>query len=159
MHDADSHVMETADMLREHADAGVRERLPRSYVAALSPGENDRLVGAYRARHADPAYRAQDAAQILLRKNWAATGSFLKEDRPRALDLLGFESQLVFNTFVNQALLKAERGADVDFAYGFALAHNRAMLDFCAVDRRLLATCYVPLRDFARSRTIAREAI
>src|SRR5262249_20817996 len=135
MHDADSHVMETADMLREHADAAVRERLPRSYVAALSPGENDRLVGAYRAKHAD-------AAQILLPKNWAATGSFLREGRSLALDLLGFESQLVFNTFVNQALLKAERGADVDFAYGFALAHNRALVDFCAPDRRLLATGY-----------------
>jgi len=159
MHDADSHVMETADMLREHADAAVRERLPRSYVAALSPGETDRLVGAYRAKHADPAYRAEAAAQILLRKNWAATGSFLREDRSLALDLLGFESQLVFNTFVNQALLKAERGADVDFAYGFARAHNRAMTDFCAADRRLLATAYVPLRDFGRSQRTAGEAI
>src|SRR5215468_463674 len=159
MHDADSHVMETADMLREHADAAVRERLPRSYVAALSPGENDRLVGAYRAKHADPAYRAQDAAQILLRKNWAATGSFLREDRSLALDLLGFESQLVFNTFVNQALLKAERGSDVDFAYGFARAHNRALVGFCSADRRLLATGYVPLRDFARAKEMAREAI
>ena len=35
------------------------------------------------------------------RKNWAATGSFLKEDRPRALDLLGVASQLLFNTFLN----------------------------------------------------------
>jgi predicted TIM-barrel fold metal-dependent hydrolase len=159
MHDADAHVMETADMLREHAEPAVRERLPRSFVAALSPGESDRLVGHFREKHADPAYRAEDAAQILLRKNWAATGSFLKEDRGQALDLLGFESQLVFNTFVNQALLKAERGPDVDFAYGFARAHNRAMVEFCSADRRLLATGYVPLRDFARSREFARETI
>ena len=159
MHDADSHVMETSEMLRAHADPVVRARMPRSYVAALSPGEDDRLVGAFRAKHADPAYRAEDAAQILLRKNWAATGSFLKEDRPRALDLLGFESQLVFNTFVNQALLKTERGADVDFAYGFARAHNRALVEFCSADRRLLATGYVPLRDFARSKEMARETI
>ncbi len=87
----------------------MRARLPRSFVAALKPGEDERLMAAFRAKHADPAYRAEDAAQILLRKNWAATGSFLKEDRAQALDLLGFESQLVFNTFVNQALLKAER--------------------------------------------------
>jgi predicted TIM-barrel fold metal-dependent hydrolase len=159
MHDADAHVMETAEMIREHADPGVRERLPRSFVAALSPGESDRLMDAFRAKHADPAYRADDAPQILLRKNWAATGSFLKQDRPQALDLLGFESQLVFNTFVNQALLKAERGPDVDFAYGFARAHNRAMVEFCSPDRRLLATGYVPLRDFARSREMARETI
>ena len=159
MHDADAHVMETAEMLRAHADPRVRERLPRSFVAALSPGETDRLLDVFRAKHADPAYRAEDAAQILLRKNWAATGSFVKEDRSRALDLLGFESQLVFNTFVNQALLKAERGADLDFAYGFAKAHNRAMVDFCSADRRLLATGYVPLRDFARSKAMARETL
>src|SRR4029434_9367962 len=108
-------------------------------------------------RHADPAYRAEDASQILLRKNFAATGSFLKQDRSQALDLLGFESQLVFNTFMNQRLLVAERGDDVEFAYGFARAHNRAMLDFCSADRRLLATCYVPLRDFARARAMAGE--
>jgi uncharacterized protein len=159
MHDADAHVMETASMLVECADPEVRRKLPPSFVAALSPGEDDRLVSHFRAQHADPDYRRDDAEQILLRKNWAATGSFLKEDRPLALDLLGFESQLVFNTFVNQLLLKAERADDVDFAYGFARAHNRAMLDFCAVDARLLATCYVPLRDFAKSRAIAREAI
>ena len=159
MHDADSHVMETSEMLRAHADPVVRERMPRSYVAALSPGEDDRLVGAFRAKHADPAYRAEDAAQILLRKNWSATGSFLKEDRPRALDLLGFESQLVFNTFVNGKLLAAERGPDLDVAYGFARAHNRSMLDFCSVDRRLLGTGYVPLRDFERSAAMAREVI
>jgi predicted TIM-barrel fold metal-dependent hydrolase len=159
IHDADAHVMETAEMLRECADPQVRERLPRSFVAALAPGEDERVLAAFRAKHADPAYRADDAAQILLRKNFAATGSFLREDRPRALDLLGFESQLVFNTFVNQALLRAERGPDVEFAYGFARAHNRAMLDFCAVDRRLLATCYVPLRDFERAQAMAGEAI
>ena len=36
------------------------------------------------------------------RKNFAATGSFLAEDRGRAIDLLGFSSQLVFNTFHNR---------------------------------------------------------
>jgi predicted TIM-barrel fold metal-dependent hydrolase len=159
IHDADAHVMETADMLRDFADPDVREKLPVQFVAALSPGENERLMDAFRAKHADPAYRAEDASQILLRKNWAATGSFLKEDRSQALDLLGFESQLVFNTFVNGALLRAERGDDVDFAYGFARAHNRAMLEFCGVDPRLLATGYVPLRDFERAKSTASEVI
>jgi predicted TIM-barrel fold metal-dependent hydrolase len=31
------------------------------------------------------------------------------------------------------------------------------MVDFCSTDRRLLATTYVPLRDFERSATMARE--
>lgn len=33
------------------------------------------------------------------------------------------------------------------------------MVDFCSVDRRLLPTGYVPLRDFARAAAIAGEAI
>jgi predicted TIM-barrel fold metal-dependent hydrolase len=156
IHDADAHVMETPDWLDAFADAKVRAKLRPIYLATVKPGE-ETLIERFRAKHADPAYRAEDEAQILQRKNWAATGSFLKEDRPRALDLLGFESQLVFNTFLNGKLLAAERADDVDHAYGFALAHNRAMADFCSVDRRLLGTGYVPLRDFVRTRAIAEE--
>jgi predicted TIM-barrel fold metal-dependent hydrolase len=158
IHDADAHVMETADWLHAHADPGVRERLPPIYLSTVKPGE-DRMIERFRAQHADPAYRAEDEAQILLRKNWAATGSFIAEDRARALDLLGFRSQLVFNTFLNGKLLTAERGDDLDYAYGFARAHNRAMLAFCAHDPRLLATGYVPLRDFERSEAMAGEVI
>jgi predicted TIM-barrel fold metal-dependent hydrolase len=158
MHDADAHFMETPGWFDAFAEPAVRAKLASFVPSAVKPGEVgqiDRLA----ARHRDPEYRARDADEILLRKNWAATGSFLKEDRPRALDLLGFESQLVFNTFVNSRLLHAERGDDQDFAYGFARAHNLSMVDFCSVDPRLLATGYVPLRDFARSRAMAAEVI
>jgi len=158
MHDADAHFMETPGWFHAFADPEVREKLPRSLLGGVAPGETE-LIAHFEAKHRDPDYRAEDEAQLLLRKNWAATGSFLKADRPRAMDLLGFESQLVFNTFVNGRLLAAERGEDEDFAYGFARAHNRSMLDFCAVDRRLIATGYVPLRNFERSREIAREVI
>jgi predicted TIM-barrel fold metal-dependent hydrolase len=158
IHDADSHVMETPDWLEPFADAYVRERMKPIYVATVKPGE-ETFIDELRRRHKDPAYRAEDEEKILLRKNWSATGSFLKEDRPRALDLLGFASQLVFNTFLNKQLLLAEQGDDLDYAYGFARAHNRAMLDFCSVDRRLLATAYVPLRDFERTRAIAAESL
>jgi predicted TIM-barrel fold metal-dependent hydrolase len=150
--------METPDWFHAFADPGVREKLPPVFVASVKPGE-DRMIDRFAAQHRDPAYRAEDEAQLMLRKNWAATGSFLKQDRPVALDLLGFESQLVFNTFVNGKLLASERGDDVDFAYGFARAHNRSMVDFCSVDPRLLATGYVPLRDFARSAAMADEVI
>jgi predicted TIM-barrel fold metal-dependent hydrolase len=158
IHDADAHVVEPPRWLFAHADPGVRERLKPIDIGSVQP-TGEELVEAFRKQHADPIYRADDAAQIMLRKNWAATGSFIKEDRPLALDLLGFRSQLVFNTFLNGKLLAAERGDDVDFGYGFARAHNRAMVEFCSADRRLLPTCYVPLRDFERSRVAAREAI
>jgi hypothetical protein len=121
IHDADAHVVETPEWLEAHADPAFRERLATLRLGGVRPGELGRIER-FRAQHADPAYRAEDEAQILLRKNWAATGSFLRQDRPRALDLLGFESQLVFNTFLNQQLLAAERGPDLDFAYGFARA-------------------------------------
>ena len=60
---------------------------------------------------------------------------------------------------MNGRLLAAERGDDLDFAYGFARAHNRSMLDFCSADPRLLSSGYVPLRDFQRAREMARELI
>ena len=50
-------------------------------------------------------------------------------------------------------------GDDVELAYAAATAHNRMMTDFCSVDRRLLATGYVPLVDFGALRPAAKEAI
>jgi hypothetical protein len=157
-HDADSHVMETPDWLVPYAEPSVREKLKPLFVAAVRPGE-DTMIDAARRAHRDPAERARAESEIMLRKNWSALGSFVREDRPRALDLLGFASQLVFNTFLNPYLLAAERGDDLDFAYGLARAHNRAMVDFCSADRRLLAVGYVPLADFARAREMADEAV
>jgi predicted TIM-barrel fold metal-dependent hydrolase len=158
IHDADSHVMETGDWLVPYADAALRERMPQLHLATVRPGE-ERLIDQARRLHSDPDYRAKDAEEIMLRKNWRATGSFLRQDRPRALDLLGFASQLVFNTFLNRMLERLEHGDDVDLAYAVARAHDRAMIDFCSVDRRLLSTGYVPLADLARAPLAAREAI
>jgi predicted TIM-barrel fold metal-dependent hydrolase len=158
VHDADAHVVETPDWFNDFADPDIRSRLKPLYVARVKPGE-DSLIEQYHQKHRDPAYRALDAEQIMLRKNWLATGSFLKEDRPKALDLLGFASQLVFNTFANGVLCAAEHGRDLDYAYGMARAHNRAITDFCGVDRRLLPVGYVPLADFDRAAAMADEAL
>jgi len=158
IHDADSHVVETPDWLVAFADPDLRDRLKPLYVSSVKPGEDD-LIEHYRKQHADPEFRARDADEIWLRKNWKATGSFIREDRPGALDLLGFASQLVFNTFENALLLNAEHGDDLDFAYGLARAHNRSLIDFCSVDPRLLPVGYVPLADPERSAAFARETL
>ena len=158
LHDADSHVMETADFFRDFADPDIRARMKPLQIGAVRPGETS-FIDELRLKHRDPNYRAQDEAELMTRKNWSATGSFLKDDRPRALDLLGFASQLVFNTFASSKLVALEHGDDVDLCYGTARAHNRALADFCAVDRRLLATGYVPLRDFSRARAAAEESL
>ena len=76
-----------------------------------------------------------------------------------ALDLLGFASQLVFNTFHNRRLHDWEHGDDPELAIGVARAHNRGMVEFCDVDARLLPTCYVPLVDIERAPALADEAI
>jgi hypothetical protein len=143
VHDADAHIMETPTWLRDHADPAVRDRIaPLQY-----PGGNElRQTG-------DPA------EEIMARKNFAATGSFVAEDRGRALDLLGFSSQLVFNTFHNRRLRDWEHSGDLSLAYGAARAHNRGMVEFCSADRRLLPTCYVPLADLDRAPDAAAEAI
>jgi predicted TIM-barrel fold metal-dependent hydrolase len=157
IHDADSHLMELDDCLdpyfdaalleRFHACAGYRTQLQRG----LRPGRSHEA-------HADAAFRAGVDANILLRKNFEAHGAFIAADRPHALDLLGFRSQLVFTTFClgNFGL---DQGEDMALCYAAALAHNRMMADFCSVDARLLATAYVPLEDFERGAALTRESI
>jgi Predicted metal-dependent hydrolase of the TIM-barrel fold len=127
-------------------------------VSTVKPGE-EKFIDAIRRRRLEPSDREKADAEIMLRKNWSAMGSFIKEDRPRALDLLGFSSQLVFNTFFNKYLVDIEHRGDAELTYGVARAHNRAMVDFCSVDRRLLPVGYVPLADFDRARDIAVETI
>jgi predicted TIM-barrel fold metal-dependent hydrolase len=162
--------METPTWLRAHADPAIRDRIePLRYPGGNElrqtgdPEEQARdLVASFerlRAVHGSEEYRSQEADQIMARKNFAATGSFIAEDRPRALDLLGFSSQLIFNTFHNSRLHNWEHSGDLELAYGAARAHNRAMTEFCSVDPRLLPTCYVPLADFGRAVAMTDEAI
>jgi predicted TIM-barrel fold metal-dependent hydrolase len=159
VHDADAHIMETAEMLADAASERIKKHL-LGFDGSAAVATSARDLQKTLARHHDPDYRAADEAEILLRKNWAATGAYFKNDRPRALDLLGFASQLVFNTFVNGHAATLERTSDdLDLIYGVAEAHNRAMLDFCSADTRLLPTAYIPLADFARTRAIAEAAV
>jgi uncharacterized protein len=158
VHDADSHIMEIPGFLDDYIEARFQPHIAASGVFERRPGFQDKIPG-LRQRQDDPQWRAGDAEHILLRKNWDALGAFRQEDRPKALDHLGFASQLVFTTALLRSLAEFEDGGDLDLAYGAATAHNRYMVDFCAGDRRLLATGYVPLIDFERTKSAAREAI
>ena len=170
VHDADAHIMETPDWLREHADPDVRELLERpGYANELAQtgdgdhgGDPDAIDEAFARlvdRHRSDEFLADEAVEVMNRKNFAATGAFLPEHRPRVLDFIGVQSQLMFNTFHNSRLYEWEHQPNLDLAYGAARAHNRGMIEFCSVDPRLLATCYVPLADFDRADAMAREAI
>jgi predicted TIM-barrel fold metal-dependent hydrolase len=170
VHDADAHIMETPSWLRDHADPTIRDRIPAlTYTSGNElrqtgdPHDQQRDLDAaferLAAKHASDEYRADEESQVMTRKNFAATGSFVAEDRPRVLDMLGFSSQLVFNTFHNRRLHDWEHSGDIDLAVGAARAHNRGMVEFCATDPRLLPTCYVPLADIDRAPALADEAI
>lgn len=159
IHDADSHLMELPDCLDPWFDPRLIEAyhaLPSYRYKLTSPAP--RWDEPLREKHRQTDFRDGAAENIMLRKNYEALGCFLKEDRPAALNHMGFASQLVFTTFClgNFGL---DHGPDLDLTYAAATAHNRMMTDFCAADRRLLATAYVPLADFDRARAAAREAI
>ena len=157
VHDADSHLMELDDCLDDYFDPKFKAAFHALPYYRKKVGDR-RWAEVARARQDDPAFRAGDAENILLRKNYEALGSFRRADRPRTVDLLGFASQLVFTTLClgNFGL---DEGEDMDLCYAAAQAHNRMMTDFCSVDSRLLATCYVPLADFDRAKAAAAEAI
>ncbi|BCW88533.1 hypothetical protein sos41_16740 [Alphaproteobacteria bacterium SO-S41] len=157
IHDADSHLMELDDCLDAYFDPALIARYHALPYFRKKIGNKGWAIKA-REAHADPTFRAGEDANILLRKNYEALGSFLPRDRPKSVDLLGFASQLVFTTFClgNFGL---DQSDDLELAYAAADAHNRMMTDFCSVDRRLLATAYIPLEDFARAEACARLAI
>ena len=154
VHDADSHVMELPHWLDDFATADVSA----VFNARFRNGPGSAFAETV-GRHDDPAYRADDAEQIMLRKNHAALGSFRREDRAEALDHIGVASQLVFPTSTNVWLEELEHGDDMNLLYGAAAATNRAQVSFCDVDERLLAVGYVPLADLERAPRTAAEAI
>ena len=156
-HDADSHVMEPLGWYDDHLSSAVKERLRE-----LSGPRNDRLSGWLEkivAKHDDPEYRADATSQVMVRKGWEAHGAWRPDDRVEALDALGFASQLVFTTALLGPLTISEHGEDVEFAYELAAGHNRAIVDFCSHDPRLLPVGYLPLMDVERTATFAAEAI
>ncbi len=65
VHDADAHILETPEWLEAFATPAVREPMARRLGGAL-----EMEVASARDLHADPAYRARDAAELMTRKNW-----------------------------------------------------------------------------------------
>lgn len=157
IHDADSHLMELADCLDPFIDPKYRARYDDLPKIKQWPRDGKWVTEA-RAKQSDPSFQMSAGENILLRRDYEALGAFRKEDRPRALDLLGFKSQLVFTTWCLSNFGLEESG-DADLAYALATAQNRMMADFCSIDRRFLASGYLPLADFDKTRAAAEEAI
>jgi predicted TIM-barrel fold metal-dependent hydrolase len=153
-YDADSHIMELSDWLASYADPDVRERLRPLYLGGAGRLA-DEAVKAAEQRRGDPAAAAELETKLMGPKGWSALGAFDPTERSRALDLLGFDKQLVFSTFATTQFA----GDDLDLLYGGTRAHNRGMADFCAHDPRLVAVASVPLNDPERAIEAVSEAI
>jgi predicted TIM-barrel fold metal-dependent hydrolase len=147
--DADSHIMELPDFLINHADPAMRDRLPPIDYTRSSMDEGEGWELAKAGGH-DRAYAAEleslgGVGLIRGPKEEKALGAFDSADRRRALDLLGFQKQLVFSTLSGTVVF--DRRLDPEIQYGAARAHNRGMANFCGEDARMMAVASIPLQD------------
>jgi predicted TIM-barrel fold metal-dependent hydrolase len=152
--DADSHLMELPGWLAAYAEPGIRERIRPLELGGAGALAEDAVA---RAQARAAATGTPDAAEIdvMRAKGWHGYGAFDPAERSRALDLLGFDAQLVFSTFAATQFA----GDDLELLYGGARAHNRAMVDFCADDARLLPVGFVPWNDATRALDAIDDAI
>lgn len=158
IYDADSHLMEGLGWLRDHADASVREKLPdlAKRLGAAGAGA-DQAIRAGEQRIGDTQRIAELEKDVIASaKGWMALGAMDPTERTRALDLLGFSSQLVFSTFSLGLFAFSD---DTDLVYGGATAHNRMVGEFCAADDRLVGVGFLPLNDPDRSVKAVEEAL
>jgi predicted TIM-barrel fold metal-dependent hydrolase len=156
-YDADSHLMETPEWLPSYADPAFRDRIATFSLGSTGTRPHvEAMIARGRSRAANPAERPGHEAALMTRKSWDAYGAFDRDDRRRALDLLGFGAQLVFSTF---APGQAEFARDPDTSYAATRALTRGMVEFCAGDPRLLAVTFIPLADPARAIAEARFAL
>jgi len=150
-YDADSHIMELPDFLRDYADPAIREQIPQvSYAASLVTDEEVELIVANGNRHTAEHVEAQIVLGDQLigqSKEIQALGAFDRDDRSVALDMLGFRKQLVFATHSVATPFSPSRRVSNDVRYGATRAHNRAMSEFCADDDRLMGVGIVPLEE------------
>ncbi len=158
IHDADAHVMETPEWIEEYVTPEIQQFALSKFDIGNVQATLDEIERS-RQLHADPEYRASDETDVMLRKNWRATGAFIPEDRSAALDYMGFASQLVYPTVFNTMLEELEHGDDPTLTYAIASAANRAHVAFCDVDPRLLGVAYIPMQTFDGAIAATAEAI
>ncbi len=152
--DIDAHILEPKGWLRSYSSAAVQDQIPE-----LGEGDSNfsqLLDDSYRdfnQRKNDENLQTKLASEFMSmpRKGWMSLGGWDVVERRRALDLLGFDCQLIFPTGSFEQIMQTPISVRLEAVR----AMNRGMLDFCQ-DPRLLATAYVP---FEFGPVIAHELI
>jgi predicted TIM-barrel fold metal-dependent hydrolase len=150
-YDADSHIMELPNFLKDYADPGIRDDIPEvSYSASLVSDEEVAVImdqgGQHSSEHKEKMISLGNDL-IAESKEIQALGAFNKDDRKVAMDMLGFKKQLVFATHSVALPFHPSSKKPMELRYGATRAHNRHMSDFCSDDSRLMGVGVVPLDD------------
>lgn len=145
--DVDSHLFELDDFLHSVAtpeEAKYLNPMTEQTELPVSLEAIERGRQYLDRRNADPEVMAEFETSMfdIGRNPWSRLGAFDPADRSHALDVLGFERQVVLGTFSFHQIAHAEDKKSLEVG---ARVHNRAMGRFCADDDRLLAGGYVPL--------------
>ena len=150
-YDADSHIMELPDFITAYADPGVRDDIPEvSYSASIVTDEEVAQImgqgGVHSVEHVNAQLALGDEL-IAKSKEIQALGAFNSQDRTAAMDLLGFQKQLVFATHSVAFPFHPSAKTPLQLRYAATRGHNRHMAEFCASDDRLMGVGIVPLDD------------
>ncbi len=150
-YDADSHIMELPNFLKDYADPKLRDQIPEvSYSASLVTDEEVAVIMEQGGKHSREHVQSMiDLGDTLINtsKEIQALGAFDKSDRTVAMDMLGFKKQLVFATHSVVMPFHPSSKTSSELRYGATRAHNRHMADFCSDDGRLMGVGVVPLDD------------
>ena len=157
--DADSHLMELPDFLSRHVERSMRKRIPAlDEIRLANVGERMR---AYRDAGAHAPETVAELVslgdRITRGPKWHdALGAFNGRERGLALDLLGFERQVVFSSF---CATKVFGTSDPAVSRATAAAHNRAMAEFAEGDARLIGVALAPLDEPEAGLALIDEAL
>ncbi len=150
-YDADSHIMELPNFLKEFADPKIRDEIPEvDYGASIVTDEEVAEIMARGGQHS-PEHVAEmlDMGDSLIEKakEIQALGAFDAAERTKAMDMFGFKKQLVFATHSVAFPFHPSSKKPLHLRYGATRAHNRHMAAFCGEDARLMGVGIVPLDD------------
>ncbi len=153
-YDADSHVMELGDWLAGYADPEMRDRIRPLYLGGAGALADEAVT---RPRNAAryPESSAPLEANVMGHKGWVRSARSIRRNAAAPSICSGSSRNLVFSTFAPTQF----QSDDLELLYGGTRAHNRAMVEFCGEDRRLIAVGFVPLADPELARQAAVEAI